>query len=688
MILSKFSRLFWAGAFALSVCVPGMSAQDNTETERVPVEEVASVEEQTELDFNATLNAAENGDAHAQFLLSYYYVDDEQPDIEKSVAWLKSAAEGGHPLAQYVLGDRYFEGVGVEESLPKAVEWWKKAADQGEPNAQFRYGCCLVLGIKGIVDANPECGLDLISEAAIAGDESAQLWLGNAYRDGEFVEKNHELSLTWFRSAAECGNTDAQRALGEIYSFGVGVPADEEKAISWFRLAAEQGDAKSQGALAEIYWNRGDKGEAFFWAQEAAEQGDGGGFITLAFYYWESGPEQDVEKSIEFLKLAAEKDIAFACYFLGCIYREGIGVPADMEEAVHLWCRAFELGDRECAHNLGIAYESGTGIEKDEERAVYFYKIGAEHGDEKSQFALGRCYSDGIGLEKDPEKSLFWYRQAAENGHLAAQAQVGFICLRGNESLPENPEEGIKWLTRSAEGGWWVAQSGLVNLYLGILSERFEERDPEKAVYWMQRLAEMEPDDNDSEKIPTERAGVYRAMLGAYLRDQGKLEDAVRWFEKSAELGHPVGQYNLGILYHCGEGVPEDKEKSAELFRLAAEQGYASAQYNLFLCYINGDGVPKDTEKAMYWLRVAAEGLNYFRETGATREQIRYVECSNDCGTNGDGVAQYIYARELLRGKYVGKDEEKAIVFLKKSVAQGNPDASELLKKLEATSKN
>ena len=133
------------------------------------------------------------------------------------------------------------------------------------------------------------------------------------------------------------------------------------------------------------------------------------------------------------------------------------------------------------------------------------------------------------------------------------------------------------------------------------------EVDKEKGVYWLRQLAETEPDDNDSDKIPTERAGVYRSMYGTYLRDEGKPEEAAKWFEKSVKLGHPDGQYELGCLYFYGDCVPEDKTKAAELFRLAAEQGYDKAQYNLGICYLKGHGVPKDPEEAARWMQKAAE---------------------------------------------------------------------------------
>ena len=44
-------------------------------------------------------------------------------------------------------------------------------------------------------------------------------------------------------------------------------------------------------------------------------------------------------------------------------------------------------------------------------------------------------------------------------------------------------------------------------------------------------------------------------------------------------------QYNLGVKYDTGEGVPQDAAEAVRWFRLAAEQGIASVQNNLGLMY-------------------------------------------------------------------------------------------------------
>ncbi len=96
-----------------------------------------------------------------------------------------------------------------------------------------------------------------------------------------------------------------------------------------------------------------------------------------------------------------------------------------------------------------------------------------------------------------------------------------------------------------------------------------------------------------------------------YRKGQGVPQDdaeAARWYRKSAEQGHANAQYNLGVMYAKGQGVPEDYAEAVKWYRKAAEQGNASAQYNLGVTYYNGQGVPEDYVQAHMWFNLAAAG--------------------------------------------------------------------------------
>ena len=55
-----------------------------------------------------------------------------------------------------------------------------------------------------------------------------------------------------------------------------------------------------------------------------------------------------------------------------------------------------------------------------------------------------------------------------------------------------------------------------------------------------------------------------------------------------------VAQFLLGAMYDEGHGVSQDYKTAVKWYTLAAEQGVARAQFNLGLNYATGLGIPQD----------------------------------------------------------------------------------------------
>lgn len=94
---------------------------------------------------------------------------------------------------------------------------------------------------------------------------------------------------------------------------------------------------------------------------------------------------------------------------------------------------------------------------------------------------------------------------------------------------------------------------------------------------------------------------------GVQFAQQGNFDQAHALWLIEAEKGDPVAQFNLGVMYSRGDGVPQDEKKVAIWYHLAAEQGYADAQHNLGIMYEKGLGLPRDFKEAVKWYRLAAE---------------------------------------------------------------------------------
>ena len=119
--------------------------------------------------------------------------------------------------------------------------------------------------------------------------------------------------------------------------------------------------------------------------------------------------------------------------------------------------------------------------------------------------------------------------------------------------------------------------------------------------------------------------------------------DTVR---QAAEQGDATAQFNLGVMYAKGEGVPQDDAEAVQWYRLAAEQGHAEAQGTLGAMYMNGQGVPQDDETAHVWLNVAAS-----RSTGEQRD--KYVEAR-------DAVAERMTRGQLAEAQRRAREWDEA----------------------------
>ena len=75
----------------------------------------------------------------------------------------------------------------------------------------------------------------------------------------------------------------------------------------------------------------------------------------------------------------------------------------------------------------------------------------------------------------------------------------------------------------------------------------------------------------------------FQKGMEAY--NNGDFATALKEWKPLAEGGDTDAQYNLGIMYDEGQGVPQDYQEAVKWMTLAANQGKAEAQKNLGILY-------------------------------------------------------------------------------------------------------
>jgi TPR repeat protein len=74
-----------------------------------------------------TRQAAEQGDANAQFRLGAMYANGQGvgQDFAQAAQWWRRAAEQGQATAQFGLGTLYDSGTGVAQDHAQAIQWYR-----------------------------------------------------------------------------------------------------------------------------------------------------------------------------------------------------------------------------------------------------------------------------------------------------------------------------------------------------------------------------------------------------------------------------------------------------------------------------------------------------------------------------------------------------------------------------------
>jgi len=153
-------------------------------------------------------------------------------------------------------------------------------------------------------------------------------------------------------------------------------------------------------------------------------------------------------------------------------------------------------------------------------------------------------------------------------------------------------------------------------------------------------------------------AGPFEDAVAAY--DRGDYVAAHRLFRPLADQGDALAQFNLGLMYANGQGVPQNDAEAFGWFRSAADQGLADAQYNLGLMYLNGksplnmfvsDPKSADVVKKIHY----ASAVEWFRKAA----------------DQGHALAQYNLGSMYLSGQGVPQDYAEAVKWYRKAADQG-----------------
>lgn len=269
----------------------------------------------------------------------------------------------------------------------------------------------------------------------------------------------------------------------------------------------------------------------------------------------------------------------------------------------------------EAAYQQGLRHKAALV----NDAALASFLSAAERGHLDAAAQAGRMLATGDGVPVDDLNALIWLERAADRGNAEALFHLARVHEQGR-GVPANAAHALTLYSKAANLGWVEAQ-----------------------VEFGSRLAGS--------------------------GDEASKREAVQWFRKAAEAGHPVAQAELASSYLYGKGISKDPRKALELFRLSAEQGNVEGLFHVGYMYDDEPGVPADHVQARKWYRLAADKGHQ----AAKNNLARLFEL----GKGGDKdlvITRNLYEETAKAGNEIGVKE---LIRLAKSGAFGDLDSTE-----------
>ena len=380
--------------------------------------------------------------------------------MDRPLAALRAAAEGGEAVACVRLGEALVRGDGTAKDPAQARQWFAKAiagfrrlAWLGHPRA--RYALSPFFDGPRLAASDPQADAYwLMAEAFVNGLEKspepqeASRWfakavaryepraregsplacchMGEAAMYGKGTAKDASASRRWYaraiegyRKAAGKGDSSALYMLGDLYIRGLGADKDLKQGADWWRKAAAGGNVQAMERLGFVF--------------DIDTIGDSGGALNTKD---KDNMKKVIKQHIHWLRMAAEKGSPLGCGHMAEAYIGGEGgvVAKDVPLAIQ-WLEKATAGPTEYAVTINESrvylariYRAGKIVDKNEKRAgelfaqaLPHFRQRADWGDSWGMFNLGELYENGEGVPADHAQALVWYRKAAQAGDRSAR---------------------------------------------------------------------------------------------------------------------------------------------------------------------------------------------------------------------------------------------------------------------------
>ncbi len=137
--------------------------------------------------------------------------------------------------------------------------------------------------------------------------------------------------------------------------------------------------------------------------------------------------DKDYKKALYYLSYEANLGDDKAQYNLGIMYKKGLGVPVNNNEAFGWFFLSANQGNILANYALGHAYLKGSGIKKNYKSALRAFKYAALREHPSSRLIIGNMYYQGQGVIVSYSRAYLWWSLAQDLNIGGASQNIDMI---------------------------------------------------------------------------------------------------------------------------------------------------------------------------------------------------------------------------------------------------------------------
>lgn len=455
----------------------------------------------------------ESADPNVQSLLGdcYYQGTDVRKDLDKAVSMFRAAASRGSGRADYDLAWYYYD----TKDYLRAIEHFQKciAPESRLDDANVgRSHRCMANAYANMPNADMQQAVKHWKIAADKYHDSfASKKLGMWFSESGTDHCDANICQHYLNIAAEKGDTEAVHRLAQLYMFGdetLGIKVDGVRAEQILRpfssgedvdllidlaILYRRGEGVTQDySLSKMYF---EKAWGIYRSPWLASQ--------LGYVYFLLNDYANARNKLEYADNGGDY---YFSDFLGRMYREALGGPADLYRAKQYYEHAYrndsmsnfftfseyadllvELGDYQEAYTV-----SAKGVEVHNDIHFYFimaklvltYRIRNQMEYAEAIDVLDECIERDFHAQEANwilaeycnhthryQRAIRHYTKAFEAGNADAAVEIGRIYEKGDGSVGLDPSIAYEWYVKAANAGSNIGRAEVACFAKGFLGK-------------------------------------------------------------------------------------------------------------------------------------------------------------------------------------------------------------------------